>query len=515
MGKRYRSGGGSGSPGSSSSSSGSTSSGLGNSDVVQFSRQGDANVVDAPRTARAGTSGGGSSLPVLDQIAPLFGGLDFSGISAHVGGDAAEACDALGGGTKAYSVGADLAFKEAPDPWLAAHEATHYFQKMAGVSVPGNTGSVGDPYEKQADAVADRIVQGQSAADLLPDVSSFSGGMSGADAVQCYKEKEDDNGNMVRISDDGAMAVEQYTSEWDDGSTQENGTHSFWALPELMSGFNKRLKGVGSVAELETLSDEESSYHDAFGDKRKQVSATNHATGTSGDDLSIWADCGRSARDVMGAGKGEGGMKGGAMTAVYNKARKAGFFEKMGNLFKTGSWDSDLEIMEEKETKAYNPTAMKQEILTDLLGGTYKEAIAKYEGMSPKERQAFEQKAGINRYAAPEVGEGYTMASHGDAYKAVTDRDKAFDARNNKTGAMGPDGLVDEWNFHWAAVVAKSGGDTVSLENYATGVPEEKNGDWEHQMYGSKPGQTFWDQHKDTKQHGDDPFAFRVRRRDW
>jgi hypothetical protein len=192
------------------------------------------------------------------------------------------------------------------------------------------------------------------------------------------------------------------------------------------------------------------------------------------------------------------------MTAVYNKEREAGLFEKVGNLFSTGSWDSDLKVMEEMETKASNPQAMKTEILSSLLGGTGPEAVAKYEAMNDEDRLAFDAKAGINRAAAPEVGEGYTMASHGDSLPVANQRDRGFD----KDG----DGFVDQWNFHWAGVVGKSGGDTVSLENYASGDVDDQNTDWEHQMYGSKDGQTFWDNHKDTKQHGESPFAFRVRK---
>ena len=68
------------------------------------------------------------------------------------------------------------------------------------------------------------------------------------------------------------------------------------------------------------------------------------------------------------------------------------------------------------------------------------------------------------------------------------------------------------WNFHWAGVVMKDGGDNISLENYAimfksTGDPKKDaenrekaynwvNRDWVFQMYGTeKKGQTFHEQH--------------------
>jgi hypothetical protein len=54
----------------------------------------------------------------------------------------------------------------------------------------------------------------------------------------------------------------------------------------------------------------------------------------------------------------------------------------------------------------------------------------------------------------------------------------------------------------------------VTLENFATGDPDEKNTEWDFQMYGSaaKAGQTFFEQHKATKQHGQEPTAMVVQK---
>ena len=59
------------------------------------------------------------------------------------------------------------AFKAPPDLWLAAHEAAHVVQQRGGVSLSGGVGRAGDPYERQADTVADRVVSGRPAHDLL------------------------------------------------------------------------------------------------------------------------------------------------------------------------------------------------------------------------------------------------------------------------------------------------------------------------------------------------------------
>jgi len=52
-------------------------------------------------------------------------------------------------------------------PSAVQHEAAHVVQQQRGVQLKGNVGEVGDAYERNADAVADRVVQGKPAADLL------------------------------------------------------------------------------------------------------------------------------------------------------------------------------------------------------------------------------------------------------------------------------------------------------------------------------------------------------------
>jgi hypothetical protein len=115
--------------------------------------------------AQRGVAGSGGALPHLDAIQRSFGAHDVSGVGAHVGGAAAEACGAMG--AEAYATGRSVAFKGAPDLHTAAHEAAHVVQQRQGVSLKGGVGASGDAYERHADAVADRVVAGKSAEDLL------------------------------------------------------------------------------------------------------------------------------------------------------------------------------------------------------------------------------------------------------------------------------------------------------------------------------------------------------------
>ena len=133
---------------------------------------------DPHETAAAGVADGGGDLPFLDQIQASFGEHDVSGVRAHTGGAAAKATAALG--AEAYATGNDVAFAAgSPSLHTAAHEAAHVVQQRAGVSLKGGMGEAGDSYEQHADAVADRVVQGKSASDLLSQMAPSPGGGGG------------------------------------------------------------------------------------------------------------------------------------------------------------------------------------------------------------------------------------------------------------------------------------------------------------------------------------------------
>lgn len=118
-----------------------------------------------------GVSGASGPLPHGDQIQASFGAAhDLSDVRAHVGGSAAEA--ATGMNAIAFTAGRDVAFESDPDVRLAAHEATHVVQQRKGISLQGGVGQMDDPYERHADAVAERVVAGQSSAGLLAPFQS-------------------------------------------------------------------------------------------------------------------------------------------------------------------------------------------------------------------------------------------------------------------------------------------------------------------------------------------------------
>ena len=129
--------------------------------------------------AARGISGSSTALPYASQIQSLFGRHDISNIQAHTDGAAAEGAQEMG--AQAYATGDHVAFGGAPDLHTAAHEAAHVVQQRAGVQLKGGVGESDDAHERHADAVADRVVKGESAEALL---SEAAGGSGGGAAVQ-------------------------------------------------------------------------------------------------------------------------------------------------------------------------------------------------------------------------------------------------------------------------------------------------------------------------------------------
>ena len=134
--------------------------------------------------AQMGTAGTGGALPHLDTIQRAFGRHDIRAISAHVGGDAAQASAAMG--AEAFAFGDHVAFRSSPDLFTAAHEAAHVVQQRGGVQLKGGIGQVGDAYEQHADAVAAQVVRGESAESLLDSMvgAGSAGGVQRIPSVQ-------------------------------------------------------------------------------------------------------------------------------------------------------------------------------------------------------------------------------------------------------------------------------------------------------------------------------------------
>ncbi|MGK0361636.1 MAG: hypothetical protein ACI9U2_003954, partial [Bradymonadia bacterium] len=124
-------------------------------------------------TAAHGVRSGGQPLPHADRIQASFGQHNVADVQAHIGGAAAQSAELLG--AQAYATGRHVAFAAAPDVHTAAHEAAHVVQQRAGVALKGGVDGGDDRHERHADAVADRVVRGESAEGLLDEYRGAGG----------------------------------------------------------------------------------------------------------------------------------------------------------------------------------------------------------------------------------------------------------------------------------------------------------------------------------------------------
>jgi hypothetical protein len=99
-------------------------------------------------------------------------GYDLSRIRIHTDREADHLSRSVG--ALAFTSGSDIFFRSgmyrpssAQGFHLLAHEVAHVVQQRHGVYLKGGIGQVGDPYERQADAVADQVSAGRSAEALL------------------------------------------------------------------------------------------------------------------------------------------------------------------------------------------------------------------------------------------------------------------------------------------------------------------------------------------------------------
>ncbi|WP_175621861.1 eCIS core domain-containing protein [Chryseobacterium schmidteae] len=395
-------------------------------------------------------------------------GTNFSDVKIHTGSYAVQMSKDLN--AQAFAVGNDIYFNEgkySPNSdkgkHLLAHELTHTIQQ-------------GNKIQTKTNNTIQRYIDGK--------------GTVGS-AI----------GNDYRISDDLTMAVKVGYPN-----------HDFFAESGKAAISNIFLAAVGSGIRLVEESTNFNVSQGSNSKSLKKITPKNEQNSTSGSGMKISDDCGNSCAVVVGSNRRDA-LHRDAMTGADDKTKattpslmKAEIMKKMLNKWLTMPSTSATLKTEINDTltragakqleintseAAYNAaiTEADKEAKGDIYWSKLDEygniMMSFYNKMPETHREEVDKYLKINQYAAPQVGQGYTMSSGGSNYAGKR-----------------------TWNFHWGGVVMKSNDqkDTVTLENYA--VPGNVENDlWDFAMYGnaSKPGQTFHEQHHDTQQHGDRP----------
>jgi hypothetical protein len=338
---------------------------------------------------------------------------------------------------QAFTDGTVTHFNSAePNLHVAAHEATHQLQH-SGLTNDANLGA-----EVHADAIANTISRQASARDLV--------GFNGSPVS-----------SGIRNYTEFTKAEQSATSQWQVGSdarVADNGQtvttqkmHECFAEHSLIKEASELLKAKNSGVEISAGATSISGQApDGSGLKtlvsvEPKILASDSTSGTP----NFWADCGRSSREVMGPHGADQDPRG---------------------IYKTAAGT-------EKETSpSSNPADFRDEILVQSgIGGTPEDARQNYLKLSSADKEAFDKKHGLNKYAAPGVGEAFTSR------------------RDDQETGQG-------FNFHWGGVIMVAGHDRVTFENFAKSGTNYSTKDekWFFETYGppTKPGQTFHEQYE-------------------
>lgn len=438
----------------------------------------------------------------LQQRFEQLSGIDLGDVQVHRGSSMPARFGAL-----ALTQGHQIHLARGQEAHLA-HEAWHVVQQKQGrVPARAPLGRGGVPFNTSPALEAEAHRMGEQAARSMPSGQAASARAQlrvVPPAAQPVAQRFVEAGaGKWRVADDGKMLV-----------SQENGIYGgrrFYADGALITGSESVLKAQKSALSLAsgagTISVQMPDGSPAL--TLSRVVPTNRNDGSTGNDRKTgmqWPeDCGLAANTVMQGG----GRK---TRAVYTKPDppEPGFFAKIlaavaakfgdtppvaakGGPRETGTVHYGTVYQTYRGRKFYSPHKMLDDVFADAMEKGPDAAWAAYRKLGAKERDAFDREVGINRYASPEVGEAFSI---------VANKDENID--------------MGVWNFHWGGVVMKSGGDLVTMENFAGSGTDA----WDFQMYGppSKAGQTFHEQQESrtkrdgiTPEYGNNPTTLRVR----
>lgn len=321
--------------------------------------------------------------------------------------------------------------------------------------------------------------------------------------VQGYFETKDSSGKPFRCADDKSVMVDSQ--------------HELYARKGKAAQAQKVLEGIGSSIELTELSSQKTVK--GLSVNLHKVRAGNKKNKTRGDDMKLYADCGKACKEVIGSQSPVGLYKlpGSARPISTTGATLPGMKYAKGNPagMKIEIMVHLLALLYRSKIPAGTKSAIKRDfddarrlhrMLVKYVDGYDRKKIKSltlywfllkkladiymriYNRMKERDRNLYDKDLGINKHANPNAGQGYTIS----------------------TGGKGK----SQWPFHWAGVIMTSddNADKVTLENYSINEVNRENKAWKFKMYGTKKkGQTFHEQHLATGTYNDRPTTMVVK----
>ena len=450
------------------------------------------------RNGNAGTAAGPAALPaVLQSGLRALSGLELGDVQVQHGSSLPARYGAL-----ALTQGNAIHLGPGQDQHLA-HEAWHVVQQRQGrvaATLPAQAGlaPVNDEpaLEAEADVMGQRALQAaRSAPQALraPPQAAPAPKPTAHGTVQRFTDTVR-KARDWRVADDDKMAVRQDSAVY--------GGRYFYADSSLITASDAALTSQHSALQLTAGSTLSFTSPNTGGSlpltRVVPTNRTDHSTGNDRATGMQWQqDCGFAANSVMQGGgrntKAVYQMPTAPSTASFWTSLNMAWTRLTGGEKETPTVHYGTVYGSHRGVNFYSPQKMLDDVLSDALQLGPAAAWTAYQGLSAADKDGFDRSVGINKYATPDVGEAYSI---------VANKDEAIDQ--------------GVWNFHWGGVVMKSGGDTVTMENFAGSGATA----WDFQMYGpaSKAGQTFHEQQTSrtkhdgvTPEYGDHPTTLHAR----
>lgn len=334
-----------------------------------------------------------------------------------------------------------------PQPPGTAHSAIQRYHILAGAKILNHMPAIrewgGYPYAVVNGAQLPAQEPGIHAApnDFLANV--------GGNAANIVNHP---GGFSLRVSNDNNMAIE-------DTNLNQRQPKEFYATQEVINTSNNELARVNSEFRL-TPGAQTVSILTGWWSTRRLRSVTPVFNGGNADNAP--QNCNEMGARVMGINAGDFGQPGGAEARALDVAWRIGG------------------VSEQRQIALFRDNTITNEDLANLQADRY---VNHRNADQVRRLQA-------NEHARPEIGDAYMIATIGHGTPQPNGTSRVHDIASNSDRDLG-------WIYHFAGVVAKSGGDRVTLENYARGDGRMANADprWYFQMYGEGLNQSFHDFH--------------------
>lgn len=285
-------------------------------------------------------------------------------------------------------------------------------------------------------------------------------------------------GRPLRVSDDGQMAIE-------DTHLRSRQAKAFFAAPAVIRQGNQGLQEVSSTYGIRAVHPRQTLTVVMGGTRNQLVKVEPYVRATRATLATGQQNCNDFASSLTGRLSGtlvpvasQENLPG-ASEWGYGLSLPLAFAEYIAQNLGAVEEEDRLDLRSRTAFRNSIPgTTQGERLAINRVGASYVNALGR------RGARNLTRRLGVNESAAPQAGDAFVVTSVA-----------APDAQGRVRDAASGRRFTPQWSYHWAGVVAVSGSDRVTLENYArhdaTGPANNVDPRWYFQMYGQGEGQSF------------------------